>query len=94
MFDTSGYEALAGAENDIVNHMNEDHSDAITLYATSLCSLPDGDWKMTGIDPEGCDLRLGGEVARVDFNRPVTDAEAARSELVKLVKAARKRESE
>ena len=94
MFDTSGYEAMAEAENDIVSHMNEDHSDAITLYATSLLNLPDGDWKMTGVDPEGCDLRLGGRVARVDFGGPVTDAEAARSELVKLVKAARKLNSE
>ena len=94
IFDTSGFETLAEAETDIVSHMNEDHSDAITLYATSLCNLPNGDWKMTGVDPEGCDLRLGGEVARVDFNRPVTDAETARSELVKLVKAARKPNNE
>jgi len=89
LFDTTGFEELAAAENDIVAHMNEDHADAIQLYATSLLGEEAGDWTMTGIDPEGCDLRNGGEVARLDFEKPVPDAEAARAALVRLVKAAR-----
>ena len=44
---------------------------------------------MTGVDPEGADLRRGGEVARLDFDRRATTAEAARVELVRLVKRAR-----
>jgi hypothetical protein len=40
---------------------------------------------------EGCDLRRGPEVARIDFATPVLDAEAARAELVRLAALARGR---
>lgn len=81
---------LAEAEVDIIDHMNDDHGDAVALYATSLLGLQPGDWRMTGVDSEGCDLRAGGAAARVNFERFVCDADQARAELVKLVKKARK----
>ena len=90
LFDTGGHEDLATAESDIVGHMNEDHADAVQLYATNLLGLGAGDWKMTGVDPEGIDLRDGGRIARLDFEKPAADAEAARGSLVRLVKAARR----
>lgn len=89
LFDSSGHEDLAAAESDVVSHMNQDHADAIQLYATKLLGLDAGDWKMTGVDPEGVDLRDGGRIARLTFDNPVKDAEAARSILVRMVKAAR-----
>lgn len=89
LFDTTGFEDLALAEADIVEHMNADHDDAVALYATKLLGLAAGDWKMTGVDPEGCDLRDGGKTARLDFDKPAGDAEAARANLVRMVKAAR-----
>lgn len=81
--------ALAEAERGIVDHMNTDHADAVQLYATRLLGLTGGDWRLTGCDPEGCDLARTGETARLDFDRPVADAESARAELVRLVKRAR-----
>ena len=69
--------------------MNRDHAEAVGLYATRLLNLPAGKWAMTGIDAEGCDLRLAGRTARLDFPRRVGDADAARAELVRLVKQAR-----
>jgi putative heme iron utilization protein len=89
LFRHSDTETLALREPDVVEHMNDDHADAVELYATVLLGLPGGGWKLTGIDPEGCDLRLGGRTARLDFDRPVSDAEAARVELVRLVRRAR-----
>ena len=89
LFDTCGFEDLAAAEDDIVTHMNEDHSDAVQLYAKSLLTLAPGAWTMTGVDPEGCDLRNVGDVARVDFEKPVGNADSARAALVRLAKAAR-----
>lgn len=86
---TAGLEALAEAEEEIVTHMNEDHADAVALYARSLLGRHDGPWRMTGIDPEGCDLRLDGEIARVDFGSTVGNAGAARQELVRLAQLAR-----
>ena len=89
LFDTTGFAGLAASEDDIVAHMNDDHAEAVSLYATSLLGLEPGEWKMTGIDPEGCDLRNGGNVARIDFEKPASDSESARAALVRLVKKAR-----
>lgn len=91
IFDTGATGALADSETGIVAHMNADHADAIALYATVLLGRGDGAWRMTGIDPEGCDLRRGGEIARLAFDSAVTDAEQARAELVRQVKEARRR---
>jgi len=91
LFDTQGSAALGEAEADIVAHMNRDHADAIDLYARNLLGLDGDGWRLTGVDPEGADLRLGGRVARVGFDKPVADAEGARAELVRLVKRARAR---
>ncbi|MGH7092633.1 MAG: HugZ family protein, partial [Stellaceae bacterium] len=64
-------DALAAAEAEIVAHMNADHDDAVTLYAARLLRRPGAGWTMTGIDPEGIDLRRGGECGRLDFPAPV-----------------------
>ncbi len=85
--------ALVEREGDIVEHMNEDHAEAIGLYATRLLGRNGGAWRMTGIDPDGADLRHEGEVARLEFSTRIEDAEAARREFVRLVKEARAKES-
>src|SRR5438552_552003 len=46
-------------------------------------------WRMTGIDPEGCDLGRAGATARVAFATPVDGPAAARAELVRLTRLAR-----
>jgi putative heme iron utilization protein len=89
LFDTRGSGALAEAEPGIIAHMNADHADAVQLYATRLLRQDGEGWRLTGVDPEGADLRLGGRVARLPFAQPVHDARAARVELVRLVKEAR-----
>jgi heme oxygenase (biliverdin-IX-beta and delta-forming) len=81
--------ALAAAESDIVQHMNEDHGEAIELYATRIAGASGSGWRMTGIDPEGIDLRRGGTVLRLDFPAPVGDAGAARAALIRLAQQAR-----
>jgi putative heme iron utilization protein len=73
--------------------MNTDHADAVALYATRLLHRAGTGWRMTGIDPEGIDLRGGTDAARLDFAdhgiAPVRNAEDARGALVALVAAAR-----
>lgn len=88
LYDMTDAEELAERASDIVSHMNQDHGEAVALYATSLLARNEGPWTMTGIDPEGCDLRCGGEVARVTFETPVHGAQAARKALVELVERA------
>lgn len=80
---------LAESEAGIVAHMNEDHADAVQLYAQRLLGLAGDGWRMTGIDPEGLDLRRGGEVSRLAFDAPLAAAGDARKVLVAMVAKAR-----
>lgn len=80
---------LADAEAGIVSHMNDDHADAVQLYAGKLLGLGGSDWRMTGIDAEGIDLRQSGQVARLAFEAPLSAASEARKVLVALVGKAR-----
>jgi putative heme iron utilization protein len=80
---------LAEAEEGVIEHMNHDHADALQLYAGKLLGLAGREWRMTGIDGEGIDLRQGGEVARLAFDTPLADAAEARKALVALVARAR-----
>ena len=80
---------LEEAEAEIVAHMNEDHADANQLYASVLLGRDGQGWEMTGCDSEGCDLRLGGEVARIEYGARVRNATETRKALVSLVKHAR-----
>ena len=93
LFDTTDCGALAAAEAEIVAHMNADHGDALEAIATGLLGLPrpagPGAWLMTGIDPEGFDLRAGGRLVRAGFAAPVRDPGAARAALVALARKAR-----
>jgi hypothetical protein len=89
LYDMAAAPTLSEAEAGIVEHMNDDHADAIDLYAGALLGRTGSGWRMTGIDPEGCDLRHDAAVARLDFERPISDAGEARTILVELVKKAR-----
>jgi heme iron utilization protein len=81
--------ALAAAEPVIVAHMNADHAEAVALFASRLLHRAGYGWRMTGIDPEGIDLRRDEETARLDFVGPVPDPAAARQALVGLAAQAR-----
>lgn len=69
LLDLTGADALIAAEAEAVAHMNEDHADAVSLYATRLAGEAPGAWVVTGIDPEGLDLAAGDRTARVPFPR-------------------------
>lgn len=89
LFDTAEFQALAEAEADILAHMNQDHGDAIDLIANRLLGLGGGDWVLTGIDPEGFDLRRERRLGRGTFASLVTGPESCRKELVRLTQEAR-----
>jgi heme iron utilization protein len=80
---------LAGAEPTIVTQINETHADAIELYGRCLNGRAGTGWRVTGLDPEGMDLRCDGETARLDFSNPAATPEAVRAALARLVAEAR-----
>jgi putative heme iron utilization protein len=87
--DLNGAEALLGAEEGAVTHMNADHRDTMKLYATKLLGAADGDWRCTGCDPEGLDMQDGQAALRLEFPERVTDGTALRKMLVRLAGEAR-----
>jgi putative heme iron utilization protein len=80
---------LRAAEPDILDHMNDDHAEAVNLYAHRLLGRVGEGWRLTGVDPEGGDLRRSGEVARLDFPKPVTDLNQVRQIFAALAQSAR-----
>jgi putative heme iron utilization protein len=87
--DLSGCDDLLDCEGGAVAHMNEDHADAVRLYAVKLLGARDGAWRVTGIDPGGLDLMLGDAVLRLPFPERVTTPGALREALKRLADEAR-----
>lgn len=89
LFPREGFEELETQEDGIVEHMNEDHQDAIDKFAEALSPGCGGGWRMAGIDPEGIDLHRGSVWLRREFENPIHNAQEARETLVEWVRAAR-----
>jgi putative heme iron utilization protein len=87
--DLDGAEGLLEAEPGAVAHMNEDHGEALNLYATQLLGAEPADWRCTGCDPDGMDMQADGRTLRLDFPARVTDGTELRKMLVRLAGEAR-----
>jgi putative heme iron utilization protein len=87
--DISDAAGLLETEQGAVEHMNEDHRDAMNLYATRLLGAETADWGCTGCDPDGIDMQAGNKVLRLDFPERVTGGTALRKMLVRLAGEAR-----
>jgi putative heme iron utilization protein len=88
--DAAAVAALAAAEDEILEHMNEDHPDAVAAIARAQGGQgTDGPWRMVALDPDGADLASGEEVLRLHFSAPAATPEAVRTELVAAARAAR-----
>ena len=83
-------DAIAAAERSAVEHMNEDHADAVANYAVVFGKAGgDEGWTMTGIDADGFDLAAGDRVLRIPFRQPLTDAPDMHKTLVAMAIEAR-----
>jgi putative heme iron utilization protein len=84
--------ALLEAEQNAIQHINEDHRDIMNLYATRLLGAESGDWRCTGCDPEGIDMQTGSSVLRLDVPERVTGPEELRKALARLADVAHSQE--
>ena len=78
----------------IISHMNDDHADAMVLYARAFTRATGAqDVVMTGIDRYGFEFSVavdgGRRPARIAFDTPIATAGDARKTLVALLAAAR-----
>ena len=87
--ETADAAELVAAEPEILAHMNDDHADAIRLYATKLLGAPDGEWRCVGCDPEGLELQLDRAALRLPFPQRVRAPGVLRVVLKQMADAAR-----
>ena len=87
--DISDAASLLEAEPGAVEHMNDDHREAMDLYATKLLGAESADWRCIGCDPEGLDMQAGAATLRLEFPARVTNAGDLRKMLVRLAEEAR-----
>lgn len=87
--DVADVGTLIEAEADAIAHMNDDHGEALRLYARKLLGAPDGDWRCVGLDPEGLDLQQGQNALRLAFPQRVTGPGPLRAMLKQLAEQAR-----
>lgn len=80
---------LAAREQGAIDHMNQDHADAISIYARQFGKASGDGWNMTGLDAEGIDIANGDDVRRVFFPAPLASAGELRQALVGLAREGR-----
>lgn len=105
MISNSGLEKLAMSETSsevfskavsdrICKHMNDDHAQAVLLYATAYGQASEATAaEMAAIDAQGMDLnaQINGESVslRIPFDHELKDAEDAHHTLIDMLKQAR-----
>lgn len=88
-------DALSPAVSDrICQHMNQDHAEAIAVYAQVYGQTPEATAaQMKSIDAQGMNLvaQVHGETVpvRIDFDHTLQDSEDAHQTLISMLKQAR-----
>ncbi len=84
---------LVKHKNDIMQHMNADHKDALILLAKRFAGIEAQEAEMTSVDRLGFHLRLktqdGVKGTRIAFLREVSDTSQTREVFVEMAKQAR-----
>jgi hypothetical protein len=84
---------LTGVASGILQHMNDDHRDALLTFARVLGRVPADEASMVSVDRLGFKLRVraGDRLAsvRIPFPREVTTAEESRTVLIEMLRDAR-----
>jgi putative heme iron utilization protein len=78
----------------ICKHMNDDHADAVLLYAKAYGHMAEAEAaQILKVDPEGMDLAVNmgsqNSTVRITFDHVLQDSEDAHQTLIAMVKTAR-----
>jgi putative heme iron utilization protein len=86
---------LSEHKNEIMQHMNADHGDALILLAKQFAGIEAQQAEMTSVDRLGFHLRLktqdGVKGTRVAFLREASDPSETREVFIEMVRQARQR---
>jgi putative heme iron utilization protein len=94
---TGSADPLAPYARGICEHMNEDHMDAVKLYAAAFAGVKAESAKMIHVDSEGFDIAAASDSRhqhiRLPFASPVTTNDEVRAAMISLLKEAREKMS-
>lgn len=76
----------AAGEQGILDHMNQDHADALDRIARRHGATSGGASTLLAVDPEGAHVRTGDDVLYVPFSEPAFDVDAVRAAMVRLAR--------
>jgi putative heme iron utilization protein len=89
----STFDALAPHAEMICDHMNEDHADALRMYAAAFADTQADSARMIDVDGGGFDMIALADGThkhlRMDFPSPVTTTEEVRAVMVEMARRAR-----
>lgn len=84
---------LADSASDVIQHMNQDHSDSLTLLAKQFTKVEAEEVSMTSVDRLGMQVRIKANSEfysrRIGFLREVLNIEECRKVIVEMVEQAR-----
>ncbi len=78
-----------GGESRIIDHMNEDHGDALVTYCAHYGGETTERARMISLDPDGFHVRSDARIHYFPFASPCPTSEAVRKEMVRLLRSAR-----
>jgi putative heme iron utilization protein len=89
----SNIDPLASQAEMICDHMNQDHADALRLYAAAFADTQSDAAKMIHVDKDGFDMVAVASGShkhlRIDFPEPLANTEQVRAVMVEMVRRAR-----
>ncbi len=92
--DPDALAAVVETEAEIIQHVNDDHSDAVAAIAQGLLGGEPGDWRLVAVDVDGCDLSNGNRSVRLAFLTQVSDADGVRAALIRAAREGRARSAQ
>jgi putative heme iron utilization protein len=76
---------LGASEETIIASLNAEMADALALLAGERPTGRHGTWRITGLDPKGCDLAAGDQVARLAFGETVSSETELRAIFMRMI---------
>lgn len=85
----AGTTAMADAESSVLEHMNNDHGDALRDYCRATHAVDPGGVEMIGVDCDGFDVRAEGNLLRFAFEEQVDAPAQLRAVFIALSRKSR-----
>lgn len=76
-------------EQNIIDHMNQEHGDSLRNISRHFCNIRTNSVKMTALDEEGFHIRNDAGISYLPFDSPCRGVKEVREEMVRLSREAK-----